>query len=152
LPWTIITPLVGGDPGSHDPAMEARLARVESDIGHIKSDISEINAVLGRLAPRIDEIYGKIPHLATKEDLTRHELATREDFARLELSTKENIARLELSTKEDIARLELSTKEDIARLAAEIEKRPTRRQTMVDVAMIAGLIGALIALGTRLAH
>ena len=119
-------PLADGDPGSHDPAMEARLARVESDIGHIKSDISEIKGVLGRLAPRIDEIYGKIPHLATKEDLARHELATREDFARLELSTKENIARL----------------------AAEIEKRPTRRQTMVDVAMIVGLI----TLGTRLAH
>src|SRR5215471_17670753 len=88
-------PLAGGDPGPHDPGMEARLARVESDIGHIKSDISEIKGVLVRLAPRIDEIYGKIPHLATKEDLARHELATKEDIAKLERSTKEDLARLE---------------------------------------------------------
>ena len=118
-------PLGGGDPGSHDPGMEARLARAESDIRHIKSDISEIKGVLGRLVPRIDEIYGKIAHLATKEDLARHELATKEDFARLELSTKE----------------------DIARLAAETREAP-------DAAANCGrwLIGALITSGTRLAH
>ena len=63
------------------------MARVEPDTGHIKSNISEIKGVLVRLAPRIDDIYGKIPHLATKEDLARHELATKEDIARLEFGT-----------------------------------------------------------------
>jgi biopolymer transport protein ExbB/TolQ len=141
-------PLAGGGPASHDPGMEARLARVESDVGHIKSDISEIKNLLARVAPRIDEIYGKLPFLATKEDLLRLELGTKQDLARVELGTKEDLA----STKQDIARFELLTKEDLARLAAEIEKRPTRRQTVVDVAMIVGLIGALITIGTRLAH
>ena len=69
-----------------------------------------------------------------------------------ELTTKEDIARLEPATKENFARLKLGTKGAFGRLAAEIEKRPTRRQTIADVAMIAGLIGALITLGTRPAH
>ena len=140
--------LGGGDPASHDSGMEARLARVESDIGHVRSDTSEIKSLLARLAPRIDEIYGKLPFLATKEDLARLELGTKQEFARLELGTKRDLA----STKQDLARFELRTTEELARLAAEIEKRPTRRQTMVDVAMIVGLIGTLITLGTRLAQ
>jgi hypothetical protein len=58
----------------------------------------------------------------------------------------------QLATKEDIARLEPGTKGEFGRLAAEIKKRPTRGQTIADAAMIAGLIGALITLGTRLAR
>jgi hypothetical protein len=46
----------------------------------------------------------------------------------------------------------LATKLELADLRLEIEKRPTRRQTMADVALIVGTIGALITIGTRLAH
>jgi hypothetical protein len=48
--------------------------------------------------------------------------------------------------------LSSAPKGEYGRLAAEIEKRPTRRQAIADVAMIAGLIGALITSGTRLAR
>jgi len=89
---------------------------------------------------------------STKEDLDRLGRSTKEDLTRLELVTKEDLARLELTTTEDFARLELGSKGEFGRLAVEIEKRPTRRQTIADVAVIAGLIGALITLGTRLAH
>jgi hypothetical protein len=100
--------LAGGGSGPHDPGMETRVAKLESDVGHIRSDMTEIKGILGRLAPRIDEMYGKMPHLGTKEDL--------------------------------------------AKITAEIERRPTRRQTVADVALIVGVIAALITIGTRLAH
>jgi len=37
-------------------------------------------------------------------------------------------------------------------LAAEITKRPTRRQSVTDVAFIVGLVGSLLAIGAHLAH
>jgi uncharacterized coiled-coil protein SlyX len=46
----------------------------------------------------------------------------------------------------------LATKLELADLKLQIEKRPTRRQTMADVALIVTTIGALIAIGTHLAH
>jgi hypothetical protein len=88
--------------------MEARVAKLESDVGHIRSDISEIKGILSRLAPRIDELYGKLPFFAGKED--------------------------------------------IANLRTDIEKRPTRRQSITDIILIAGLIGTILAIGSRLAH
>ena len=82
--------------------MEARVAKLESDVGHIRSDISEIKGILGRLAPRIDEMYGKLPYFATKED--------------------------------------------VANLKIEIEKRPTRRQSILDIFSVVGLIGVLLTI------
>jgi hypothetical protein len=39
-----------------------------------------------------------------------------------------------------------------ATLTAEIEKRPTRRQAIVDIALIVGLIGALLTIGSHMAR
>jgi len=58
-------PLAGCGAGSHDLRMEARLARVVADLGDVKSDISEINGLLARVAPPMYEIYGRFPHLGT---------------------------------------------------------------------------------------
>jgi hypothetical protein len=110
--------LASGGSGSHDPAVEARVAKLESGVARIRSDISEIKGILGRLAPRIDEIYAKLPFFATKEDLAN-------------------------------LRTELRT--EMADLRTEIEKRPTRRQSVFDVFAIVGFIAALLAIGTRLA-
>jgi hypothetical protein len=59
----------GGTGGPYNPDMEARVAKLESDVDHIRSDISEIKSVLGRLAPRIDEMYGRQSFLATRDDV-----------------------------------------------------------------------------------
>ena len=59
-----MNPLAGYGAGSHDVRMEARLARV-ADLGDVKSDISEINGLLARVAPPMYEIYGRFPHLGT---------------------------------------------------------------------------------------
>ena len=101
-------PLAPGGSGPHDPGMEARVAKLESDVGHIRADISEIKTILGRLAPLIDQMYGKLPFFATKED--------------------------------------------VANLRAEIDKRPTRRQSVLDIFTIVGAIGAVLTIGAKLAH
>jgi len=50
-----------------------------------------------------------------------------------------------LVDKADIANLK-------AELKAEIEKRPTRRQTIADIALIVGVIAAAVTLGSRVVH
>ena len=51
-----------GGGGPHDPGMEARVARLEADM-------TEVRAALGRLEPKISEMFGAFPHLATKAEL-----------------------------------------------------------------------------------
>jgi hypothetical protein len=46
----------------------------------------------------------------------------------------------------------LATKDDVADLQTEIEKRPTRRQAILDIAWVVGLIAAAVTLGSRVAH
>ena len=106
------TALAGGGSGPHDPGMEARLAKLESEVSHINQGVSEIRGVLGRLTPIIDRMDGfqqaTLPNLATKVELVD--------------------------------------------LRNQIEKRPTRRQIVVDVGLIVGIIGSLITIGAKLAH
>jgi hypothetical protein len=79
------------------------LAKLESDIEHIRSDIVEISDLLDRLSPRIIEMCGMVSSLGNKEDL--------------------------------------------AKISAEIERRPMRRKTAVDVvALMVVVIGALITI------
>jgi hypothetical protein len=88
--------------------MEPRVAKLEADVGHIRSDIGEIKTLLGTLAPRIHEMYGRQAALVTQQDLTS--------------------------------------------LRVEIEKRPTRRQTVFDIFAIVGFIGVLLTIGAKVAH
>jgi hypothetical protein len=104
----IATSLAPGGSGPHDPGMAERVAKLEADVGHIRSDISEIKAILGRLAPRIDEMYGKLSFFATKED--------------------------------------------IANLKLEIEKRPTRRQSVLDILYIVTIVTGVMTFGSKLLH
>jgi hypothetical protein len=97
-----------GGSGPVDPGIEVRVAKLESDVGHIRSDISEIKASLGRLAPRTDEMYAKLTFFATKED--------------------------------------------IANIMREIERRPTRRQSVVDIFAVVALIGTLLTIGAKISH
>lgn len=100
--------LVTAGGGPHDPGMETRVARLESDVGHIRSDIGEIKGALQRLAPRIDEMYGRQQSGATTMD--------------------------------------------ISNLRIEIEKRPTRRQTVFDIFAIVGFVGVILTIAARAAH
>jgi hypothetical protein len=43
-----------GGSGPHDPGMEARVAKLESDVGHIQIDMAEIKTDLRDLGRRLD--------------------------------------------------------------------------------------------------
>src|SRR5690606_19861557 len=45
---------------SEDAAMEARIPRLESDVGHIRSDISEMKADIRSLCDKVDAINTKL--------------------------------------------------------------------------------------------
>lgn len=121
-----------------EPGLEARVARLESDVGHIRGDIAEIKATLNRLAPLIDEFRGfmaaTLPTLATKAEL-----------AALRTELKSDIANLRAELKADIAELR-------AELLVEIMQRPTRRQAIFDMFAVVCLVGAVPAIATRFAH
>ncbi|ESY51702.1 MULTISPECIES: hypothetical protein [unclassified Mesorhizobium] len=46
----------------------------------------------------------------------------------------------------------LVNKADLAALKIDIEKRPTRRQAILDIAWVVGLVSTILAIGARLAH
>jgi chromosome segregation ATPase len=133
---------------SRDSGLDARVARLETDVAEIKS-------ALNRLAPRIDEMYGslnaKLPELATKAEIG-------EIRARLpELATKSEIIEIraklpELATKAELADLRTELKSEMAELRIEILQRPTRRQAVFDIFAIAGLIGVILTIAAHFAH
>jgi hypothetical protein len=81
-------PPVSSGGGPHDPGMEARVARLESDVSHIQKDVRDIKGILSQLAPRIDEMYGAFVRTATKEDVALLRAATKEDIALLRVDVE----------------------------------------------------------------
>ena len=63
---------------AHEPGLDARVGRLESDV-------SDIRTVLNRFTPRIDEMYGfltvRLPQSATNAELTGLRAETRTEFA-----------------------------------------------------------------------
>jgi hypothetical protein len=122
----------GAAPGS---GLEARVARLETDVG-------EIRAILNRLAPRIDEMYGfmtaKLPELATKVDLAELRTETKAQIAELRTETKTEIAGLRAETKAEFAGVPREMVELRSELRLEILQRPTTRQSVLDIFAIVG--------------
>jgi hypothetical protein len=123
---------IGNPP--HESGPEARVARLEADV-------SEIRAILNRLAPRIDEMYDFLTARLS-------ELATKVEVIGLRAETKTQIADL----RTEIADLRTETKAEIADLRLEIVQRPTRRQSVFDILAVVGLIGAILTIATRFTH
>ena len=61
-----------------------------------------------------------------------------------------------LADKSDIANLKTSITQDVlniqAKLQRQIDKRPTRRQAVFDIAWVVGLIATSVTLGARALH
>jgi hypothetical protein len=64
-------PLATSGGGPHDPGMEARVAKLEAAVERLQADMTDVKTVLGRLEPKISEIFGAFPHLATKADVVK---------------------------------------------------------------------------------
>jgi hypothetical protein len=54
--------------------------------------------------------------------------------------------------KTEMAALRIEFKSEMTELRLQIMLRPTRRQSIYDIFTIVGLIGAVIAIASRLAH
>ena len=74
----------GGPPQT--PGLEARVARLEADVAHMREDIGEIN----RLAPLFDKfrslMAAALPTLATKRKVTELQAEMKTDIADLRQS------------------------------------------------------------------
>ena len=79
------------DAGSHSLGVEARVGRLEQDVGDIK-------ATLGRLEPMIVRIDAQLPYLATKAEFAQlrtemAHLATKEEVANVRADLAEKPSR-----------------------------------------------------------
>jgi hypothetical protein len=147
----------GGPPP--EAGLEARVARLESDVAHIRSDVADVRSTLNRLAPVIDEMRGflsaKLPELVTKTELVGLRSDTKAEFADLRGETKAQFGDI----RREMADLRGETKaqfgdirREMAELRLDIVQRPTRRQAILDIFAIVGLIGSVLTIASHFAH
>ena len=133
----------------HDPWMDARVTRLEDDMGEIK-------ATLRRLEPMIMRIDATLPHLATKADLmgVRTELKEETAALRLELKTEISSVRTELASvrtelKTEIGSVRTELKTEIGEVKIALADKPSRTymwgiMTAMIAAFACGLAGLAI--------
>ncbi len=79
----------------HDPWMDARVTRLEDDMGEIKT-------TLRRLEPMIVRLDAVVPHLATKADLTSEISAVRTDLTREIAAVRTDLTREIIAVRTDL--------------------------------------------------
>ena len=65
------TPVAPRDGGPYDPAMEARVSRLEEDMRDVKATLPRLEAAIIRIEATLT---ATLPHLATKADLAQLEV------------------------------------------------------------------------------
>ena len=119
----------GGDGGSQDPVMDARVTRLEDDM-------RDVRAILARLEPMIVRIDATMPFLAKASDLSD-----------LRTELKGDMASLRTELKGDMASLRTELKGDIARLEIEIGKKASTLTVWTAGMTLLGLTMAALAAG-----
>jgi len=112
--------------------------------------------------PAQDEYIGDIRDLLNELKDSFREMSVKIDAQEMASSETKDVLRQLVPKIDDVAgfikhRLPaLAERSDLIKLEAdlkeEIVKRPTRRQTILDLAWVFGLIVAAVAFGSRLAH
>jgi len=118
-------------PRSYDePSQEEAMTEVRRLLGDLKTAFQDVTAKVEAQEKTSSEIKDSLHKLVPKlEDFA--------GFAKHRAPT--------LADKADLTKV-------AAELRAEIEKRPTRRQAILDMAWVFGLIVAAVTFGSRLAH
>ena len=115
----------------------AMVFELQGTVGELKEAIAALTRTVERGLGRVENVERSTGEI--KEAL-RLLVPKLEDLAGF---TKHRAP--SLADKADLATLK-------AELKADIEKRPTRRQSVLDVGLIVGIISAAVTLGSRMAH
>jgi hypothetical protein len=142
--------------------VETRIAKLESDVGHIKVSVQNLEAKAVAANDAIAALGSQVAvvsaTMATKADVSRLEAQTKGDLARLEekqshVATKADVARLEenqshLATKADLARLEenqshFATKADLAQMRVDLVRLEEKQSHLATKAELNKLEGEM---------
>jgi chromosome segregation ATPase len=131
---------------AEDSDVEARIARLESDVGHVRSSLSELNVKVDKVREELNAKIDRVNlQLAEKIESIRKELNARIDQVRDELNAKIDQVRGELRAKIDRVNAELGAKIDdvwkeldakIESVAARLDARIGRLQEAFNAAMM----------------
>jgi uncharacterized coiled-coil protein SlyX len=133
----------GSGGGGGNNMLEARVAKIESDVEYIKNDIKDIKSDLKELTKNQSEADNKLTYLTTRFDNVLPNLAIKESLVSIEtkfdnvlptLATKENLVRVE--TKFDNILPTLATKADLASIETKVAK-----STCIIILTLLGLLG-----------
>ncbi len=120
------TPVAPHDGGPYDPAMEARVSRLEEDMREVKATLPRMEASIIRIETML---AATLPHLATKADLAELRTEMKADYASLRTEMKADNAGLRSETadlrtemKADYASLRTEMKADYASLRTETKE------------------------------
>ena len=107
-------PATPGEP-RHDPWMDARVTRLEEDVG-------EIEAILRYLQPMIVRMDARMPEMATKADLMAVRTELKEDVAGVRLE----VAGLRTDLMSVMAVVRMEAKADIVDVKIALADKPSR--------------------------
>jgi hypothetical protein len=110
---------------------------LQGTIGELKESIAALTRSVEKGFTRIDEVERSSGEI---KNTLRGLVPKIDDLAGFAKHRAPNLA-----DKYDMVRLQ-------ADLKAEIDKRPTRRQSVMDAVMIVGFFGTVLAIGSKLAH
>jgi len=134
------TPVAPRDGGPYDPAMEARVSRLEEDMREVKATLPRMEASIIRIETML---AATLPHLATKADLAELRTEMKADYASLRTEMKADYVSLRTETKEgdaslkaEMADLKTELKSDIARLEVALADKPGRTYLWAVLAVL----------------
>ena len=115
---------------------ESRAANNESAVGKVPLAPGGSGPHDPGMEPRVARLESDVGHI-------------RSDISEI----KSTLGRLAPRIDEMYGKLSyFASKEDIANVRTDIDKRPTRRQSVFDIVLIAGFIGTILTVGSKLAH
>lgn len=114
----------------NDMSVELRIAKFESDLGHVKKNMAQMATAVTALQAGLT--VANEANMALKVDFVRATGEIRTEMAELRSEVKEGIADLRTGVKQDIADLRIELKQEIADLRIELKQDIANLQQDVD--------------------